>query len=409
MINTNPQKIKELLERWTDNIYPSKEEFFRALNSRRLVIYHGVDPTASQLHLGHSTNYFLLRKFQELGHKVILLIGDFTAQIGDPTGKSDVRKSLTKEEVKKNYKDYKEQAGKILDFKSRKNPIEVRFNSKWLGKMALKDVIKLAANITHGQTIKRNMFKERLEKNQEIYLHEFLYPLLQGYDSVAMNVDVEVGGTDQTFNMLVGRDLVKIYRNKEKFVVTTPLLENPKTGKKLMSKSEGIFIALNDNPKEMYGKVMALPDEVIIPCFKLCTELSLADIAVMENNLKSNSANPRDLKARLAKEIVTIYHGEKSAEIAEKEFSQIFKDKQLPSEIKTIEVSRDTYPILDLLVDTNLSASKSEAKRLVEGGAIDVLKQSQEIKIDDWKREIKIENGMVIRRGKRQFIKIKKK
>lgn len=406
MINVNSQKTKESIKRWIDKIYPSEEEFFNALNSRKLVIYHGVDPTANQLHLGHSTNYLLLRKLQEMGHKIILLIGDFTAQIGDPTGKSSTRQSLTKEQVKKNCKTYKKQAGKILDFKSKKNPVEVKFNSKWLDKITMKDVVKLTANFTHAQMIRRNMFQERLKNNQEIYIHEFLYPLLQGYDSVAMNVDAEVGGTDQTFNMLVGRELLKIYKNKEKFVITTPLLENPKTGKKMMSKSEGNFIALNDLPKEMYGKIMAMPDEAIIPCFKLCTEVPMGNIRQMEESLSKNTVNPRDLKTKLAKEIVALYHGEKAAGAAGKEFDRIFKEKQLPSEIKTVNISRDVYPVLDLLVDTQLSTSKSEAKRLVEGGGVTLRIRDQESKIQNWKEEIKIEDEMVIQVGKRKFIKI---
>lgn len=403
MINTNQQKIKEILERWTDKIYPSKEEFSKALGSRKLIIYHGVDPTAPQLHLGHSTNYFLLRKFQELGHKVILLIGDFTAQIGDPTGKSDIRKALTKEEVKKNYKNYKKQAGKILDFKSIKNPIKIKFNSKWWERMALRDIIKLAANITYGQTVKRNMFQERLKNNQEIYLNEFLYPLFQGYDSVAMNVDAEIGGTDQTFNMLIGRDLVKKYKKKEKFVVTTPLLENPKTGKKLMSKSEGGFIALDDNPKEMFGKVMALPDEAIIPCFKLCTELSLADIEKVESNLKSDLVNPRDLKARLAKEIVILYHGEKEAEKAGDEFNKVFRDKHAPTEIPECIIKEEEMLLPKLLNISGVADSVNEAKRLILEKAVEI----DGIIQTEWKTMVKIKNGMIIRVGKRRNIKIK--
>ena len=225
------KNIEEILNRWTDKIYPSRKKFLEALNSRKLVIYHGVDPTAPDLHLGHSTNYLLLRKFQDLGHKIILLMGDFTAQIGDPTGKISARKPLTKRQVLKNCKTYKEQVGKILDFKSKKNPVQIKFNSQWLGNMKLENMMELMAKFTQGQMIKRNMFQERLKKGQEIYLTEFLYPLLQGYDSVAMNVDVEVGGTDQTFNMLVGRKLMRKYQQKEKFVITTPLLENPKLEK----------------------------------------------------------------------------------------------------------------------------------------------------------------------------------
>lgn len=396
------EKIEEALARWADKIYPSREEFLKVLQTKKLVIYHGIDPTAPQLHLGHSTNYFLLKKFQELGHKIILLVGDFTAQIGDPTGRFQTRKSLTKKQVLENCKTYQKQAGKILDFKSKKNPVQVKFNSQWLEKLNLKDVVKLMANFTHGQIIKRNMFQERLEKRQEIFLHEFLYPLLQGYDSVVMNVDVEVGGTDQTFNMLVGRDLMGIYKNKEKFVITTSLLEDPRTGRKLMSKSEGNFIALDDKPGDMYGKIMALPDEVIVPCLKLCTEIPLAEIRKIEENLKSQKVNPRDSKAYLAKEIVTIYYREIVAEKAGKEFEKIFKEKKMPSEIAGIKIQEKNLPILDLLVQIKIASSKSEAKRLVEQKAVKIDGQL----IKDWKTEIEIRDGMIIQAGNRRFVKI---
>ncbi len=409
MLKIDQQKIEEVLERWADKIYPSKEEFLRTLKSKRLVFYHGVDPTAPQLHLGHSTNYLLLRKLQDMGHKIILLIGDFTAQVGDPTGKSATRKALSEKEVKQNYKTYKEQAGKILDFKSFKNPVKVEFNSKWLAKMNLTDVMKLLSNVTHAQITQRSMFKERERNNTDLYMHELLYPVLQGYDSVAMDVDAEVGGVDQTFNMLIGRDLVKIYNKKEKFVVTTPLLENPKTGKKLMSKSEGGFVALNDLPAEMYGKIMALADEAIIPCFKFCTEVPIENVNKIEENLKTNSTNPRDIKAMLAKEIVKMYHGEKEAQSAEDEFNKVHRDKELPSEIEAFETDKKIYPILDLLFDSKLASSKNEAKRLVEGGGVAIIKNGREERVADWKQQIEIENEMVVQAGKRRFVKIKMK
>jgi len=393
-INTNTKKIEEVLNRWTDKIYPSKEKFLEALKNRKLVIYHGVDPTAPDLHLGHSTNYLLLRKLQELGHKIILLIGDFTAQIGDPTGKLSARKALTKKQVLKNCKTYQAQVGKILDFKSKKNPAQIKFNSEWLEKLNLEDIVKLTANFTHGKIIKRNIFQERLKKGQEIYLHEFLYPLLQGYDSVVLDVDAEVGGTDQTFNMLVGRKLLRSFKKKEKFVITTPLLENPKTGKKLMSKSEGDYIALNDLPDEMYGKVMALPDEVLIPCFKLCTEVPLLEIKKI--------TNPRDLKARLAREIVSIYHSKKAAQSAEKEFEKIFREKKLPTKIPGIKIREKKLAILDLLVKTKLASSKSEAKRLILQKGVKINGKVQR----DWKKSIEIKKGMIIQVGKRKFIKL---
>ena len=396
------KNIEEILNRWTDKIYPSRKKFLEALNSRKLVIYHGVDPTAPDLHLGHSTNYLLLRKFQDLGHKIILLMGDFTAQIGDPTGKISARKPLTKRQVLKNCKTYKEQVGKILDFKSKKNPTELKFNSQWLDKLTMEELTRLASKFTQGYMIKRSMFQKRLKEKKEIYLHELLYPLFQGYDSVAINVDTEVGGTDQTFNMLVGRDLMKIYRNKEKFVITTPLLINPKTGRKLMSKSEGNFVALNDKPNEMFGKIMALPDETTILCLKLCTEIPIKEIQVMARSLKQKVGNPRDLKIRLAREIVTIYHGKGVAERAEREFNKIFREKKLPTKIPEIKILQKTLNILDLLVKTKLAPSKSEAKRLILQKGVKINGRVQE----DWRKTIEIKKGTIIKVGKRKFIKI---
>ncbi|MBU3896190.1 tyrosine--tRNA ligase [Patescibacteria group bacterium] len=388
--------MQEIIKRWIDKIYPSEEAFFTALNSRKLTIYFGIDPTGSQLHLGHSTSLLLLRKLQEMGHRIIILIGDFTAQIGDPTEKSSTRQPLTRKQVKQNYKTYKEQIRKIF------NP-EFKFNSKWLEKMNFSDVIKLASHFTHGQMIKRNMFQERIEKNQEIYINEFLYPLMQGYDSVALDADAELGGRDQTFNMLVGRDLQKIYKNKEKFVITVPLLENPKTKKKLMSKSEGSFIALNDSSRDMYGKIMALADESIIPCFRYYTEVPSEEIVKMESSILTG-LNPRDLKAKLACEIVRMYHDEKEADKAEKEFELMFKDKQVPSDIEEFKAVRESYSILDLLFESGLAASKAEAKRLVESGGVSV----NNTKLNDWKAEVVIEDNLIIQVGKRRFIKVKK-
>ncbi len=388
------KEIEKFLGRWTDKIYPSKEKFLKALKEKKLTIYHGLDPTAPDLHLGHSTNFLLLRKLQERGHKIILLIGDFTAQIGDPTGKISARKSLTKEQVLKNCRNYQVQAGKILDFKSKKNPVQVKFNSQWLEKLSSKEIIKIMANFTHGQMIKRNMFQERLKRGQEIFLPEFLYPLLQGYDSVVLNVDAEIGGTDQTFNMLVGRDLVKIYNKKEKFVVTTPLLENPETGKKMFSKSEGHYIALSDSANEMLGKIMALPDEVITPCFKLCSEVPLNELRKINN--------PRDLKMKLAKEIVAIYHSKKKAERAEKEFNKIFKKKELPTDIPEIKIKGAKLAILDLLVRVKLASSKSEAKRLILQKGVKIDGEIQ----NDWKKVVEIKKGLIIQVGKRKFLKI---
>jgi len=394
---------KEILNRWAEKIYPSRKEFEKVLLKKKLLIYHGVDPTASHLHLGHSTNYLLLREFQKLGHKIILLVGDFTAQIGDPTGRISARKPLTKKEILRNCRTYKKQAGKILDFFGSKNPAEMKFNSKWLSKLKGEEILSLTSHSTVSQMLRRNMFQNRLKKNEEIYLHEFLYPLFQGYDSVVLNCDVEVGGTDQTFNMLIGRDLLKDYKNKEKFVVTTPLLINPKTKKKLMSKSEGNFIALDDKINNMYGKVMALPDEVIIPCLKLCTRITLKEITKIKEKLSLGLINPKEAKKRLAKAIIIIYYGEEEAKKAEREFERIFKEKKLPFQIKKVEIKEKFLNILEFLVKTKMVFSKSEAKRLIKQKGLKIDGKVE----NNWKKILKIKKGMIIQVGKRKFIKVK--
>lgn len=406
MSKKQKEEVENLVNsRYVENILPSKEEFKKALESgRKLLFYIGVDPTAPKLHLGHSTNFLFLRKVQDLGHKVILLVGDFTARIGDPTGKDETRKPLSKEEVLRNCRTYKNQAGKILDFDSKKNPAQLFYNSKWLSKMKPEDFIKLMAQATVKQMIQRDMFQRRIKEGKEIYLHEFLYPLLQGYDSVAMNVDVEVGGNDQTFNMLVGRDLLKKYRNKEKFVITTKLLINPKTNKKLMSKSEGNFIALDEKPNEMYGEIMALPDEVILPCFELCTVVADQEIEIIKKGLQKGRLNPRDAKAMLAREIVAMYYGKALAEKAEKEFEKVFKKKEIPSNIPVFILNQKEYPPLDLLFYLKLVRSKNEAKRVISQGGCKINGKV----IKDWKEMVPIKDNMIVQVGKRKFVKIKK-
>ena len=403
-METGLEKLREAIDRYAEKVFPSKQKLMEVLESgKKLTMYHGVDPTAPQLHFGHATNYLLLREFQNLGHKIILLIGDFTARIGDPTGKSQTRKPLTSEEVLLNSKTYKKQAGIILDFLSKKNPVLLCYNSSWLQKLTLQDVLRLAAEVTVGQMIKRDMFQERMKTGREVYLHEFLYPLMRGYDSVAMNVDGEVGGTDQMFNMLVGRDLERAFLNKEKFVLTTTLLVNPKTGKKLMSKSEGGYIALNDSPQEMYGKVMALPDEVIFPCLSLCTQIPLEKIAGMQEDIKRGELSKRNAKAFLARESVAMYHGAEEADEAEKEFIRVFQGEELPSDIPVIRVeSRKAWIIDALLVRIKLASSKSEARRLVEQGGVKV----DGVVLKDEKTPIRIRKGMLIQVGKRRYARV---
>lgn len=394
MINTDKQKIEEVLTRGVENIYPSYQALEAILRSgKKLRIYCGIDPTG-KLHLGHGAVLGKLRQFQNLGHEVIVLIGDFTATIGDPTGKHTARKMLTREQVLAYAKNYKKQIGEILD--SNKSNVRFLHNEEWTNKLKPIDMLAISSKFTVARLLERDMFQRRIKAGRDIHVHEFLYPIFQAYDAVTMDVDMQIGGNDQTFNMLAGRTLMKKMKNKETFVLTTKLLIDP-TGKK-MGKTEGNMINLDESPKEMYGRIMSWPDTLISLGFELCTRIPMDEVKKI--------TNPRDAKARLAREIIRLYYGEKKSKTAEKEFNRIFRKKELPSEIPVFETERENYPILDLLVFSGLSKSKTEAKRLIEEKAIDIVFNDSERNIDDWKKAIKIENGMVIRRGKRQFIKI---
>lgn len=402
MDKSHEKLLEEALTRSIDTIYPSKDELKKALLAgKKFRIYMGIDPTADYAHLGHSTNYIILKRLHELGHKIIVLIGDFTAMIGDPSDKSAARIGLTREQVNENLKTFKEQIGKILNFDDSENPIEFRFNSDWLSKLNFEDLIALASNFTVQQMIERDIFERRLKEKKPLYVHEFFYPLMQGYDSVALEADLEIGGTDQTFNMLAGRTLVKVLQHREKFVMTTTLLVNPATGEKLMSKSLGTGIGLNESAKDMYGKTMALPDEAIIQCFIDCTFLPVEEIRELEQKLKEG-VNPRDLKARLAYEITKIYHGETEARKAGEAFDAQFRDNKIPEDIEEMELSGNFDPAL-LLVNLGAASSNSEARRLVEQGGLKI----DGARIEDLKAPISIGSGMIIQVGKRRWWKIK--
>ncbi len=397
-METNKQKIEEALTRGVENIYPNKEALEQVLFSgKKLRIYNGIDPTG-KLHIGHGAVLGKLRQFQDLGHEIIVLIGDFTATIGDPTGKSSTRKQLTKKQVLANAKSYKKLIGKILDL--RKSNVRFLYNEKWTNKLKPADLLSIASKFTVPRLLERDMFQERIRAGQDIYVHEFLYPVLQAYDSVNMDVDMEIGGNDQMFNMLAGRTLMKKMKNKEKFVLTTKLLVDS-MGKK-MGKTEGNIVALDEAPEQMYGKIMSWPDNLVSIGFELCTRVSLAEIEEIKK-----MPNPRDQKSRLAKEIVKMYHSQKEAEKAEQEFNKIFRDKQLPDEMPVFETEKNLYPVLDLLCDSELAPSKKEAKRLIEGSAVTVKTGEAENKITDWKKQISLEDGMVIKVGSRRFAKIK--
>jgi len=395
------EKIQEVLTRSISKIYPSKEDLEKVLLSdKKLRIYTGIDPTATYVHLGHSTNYIILKRFHELGHKIIVLIGDFTAMIGDPSDKSAARKKLTKEEVESNLKTFKDQIGKILDFDSKENPIEFRFNSEWLSKLNFEDSINLASHFTVQQMIERDTFEKRLKDQKPLYVHEFFYPLMQGYDSVALDADVEIGGTDQTFNMLAGRTILKSYKSKDKFVIATNLLENPITKEKLMSKSLGTGIGINEDHLSMYEKTMRLPDEAIVQCFIDCSYFEMEEISKLEEKIK-NGENPRDIKMILADTITEMYWGKEMAKKARENFVKLFQKEEVSEDIKSVESKGRILE--DIFLEEELISSKGELRRLVEAGAVTNFETKDTVSLEETK---KIANTGVYKIGKNRFIKI---
>lgn len=393
-------KIEEVLTRGVAQILPSKEGLKRLIQKGKIKLYLGIDPSTSQLHLGHTVVLRKLRDFQQTGHEVILLVGDFTGRVGDPSEKTSMRKKLTHKQVLENAKTYKEQASKILNF-SGKNQVKIKFNSQWLDKLTFKNLIEIASVFTVQQFIERDMFQERIKKKKPIGIHEFLYPLMQAYDSLAMDVDLEVGGTDQIFNMLTGRTLMKAIKGKEKFVLAVPLLIG--TDGRKMGKSLRNFIPITDSPEEMYGKIMSLKDELILQYFKLCTDVSLQLIKVMEKDLKAKKVNPMELKKKLAFEIVSMYHGKIPAKNAEKQFERVFQKRKLPTKVKTVKLKTKDWNIVDLFMEAKLTSSRAEAKRIISQGGVDI----NGIPVLDIGHKVSVKDGMVIRCGKRKFIRLK--
>lgn len=396
---TKKEKIEEVLNRGTIvEILPSKQEFLKELMSgRKLRFYIGFDPTATTLHLSHAKNFILMEKFRKLGHEVIILFGDFTARIGDPSGEKAARSQLTREEVVKNVKAWKKQVSPLMDFDAKINPPRVLYNHDWLSKLTYEDVIEIASNFTVQQFIERDMFQERLKSQKPIYLHEFLYPLMQGYDSVAMDVDVEMCGTDQIFNALVGRTLIKKLKGKNKYVVAVTLMENPKTGE-LMSKSKGIGVFLDVDNVNLFGQIMAQPDEMMELLFVNCTYLSLGEIKKV-----IKAKNPKDAKVRLAFEITKLLHGESAAKKAALHFEKTVVKKEVPDEVPVMKLKKATMFLADILVDTKLAPSKTEARRLIEQGGVRV----DGAVIGGREAVIEPHTGMIIQVGKRKFIKVK--
>jgi tyrosyl-tRNA synthetase len=396
LMNNDSEKIEKILTKGVEEILPTKEGLASLMKKRKIRLYAGIDPTSYRLHLGHSIPLRKLKEFAELGNEVIVLFGTGTVLAGDPSLRDNARPKITEKEIKENIKTWKKQAGKVLDF----SKIKIKYNGDWLLKLKLKDILNIASNISAIKLFQRDMFQRRLGRGDTVWTHETLYPLLQGYDSVAMDVDLEIGGTDQVFNMLIGRELQEKMNKKEKFVLTTPMILG--TDGKQMSKSSGNCIWLDDGPNEMYGKTMSIPDEVIISYFKNLTEFSMEEVRKYEKDLEEKKVNPSELKRKLAFEITKIYHGEKEAQKADEEFDRIFRKKLSPSEFPEVRIMEKEINILYLLIKAKMAGSKAEARRLVEQGGVKI---GEEIK-KDWKESVKIDKGTVIQVGKRNFVKI---
>jgi tyrosyl-tRNA synthetase len=392
---TENNLIQQLLTKGASEVIVKKDLEEKLKSGKKLRIKFGIDPSGHDLHLGHMVVIKKLKEFQDLGHQIVLLYGNFTAQIGDPTGKNETRKVKTQQEVENNARNYQDQVKKILDM----SKVEIVWNADWLGKLNFSDVMTLASHFTVAQMLERDMFQQRIKSNQPISVHEFLYPLMQGYDSVAIKADVELGGTEQTFNLLAGRVLQKAYGQAPQNILTVPLLVGL-DGTKKMGKSEDNFIAVNDTPKDMFGKVMSLPDHLIIHYYELCTLRTTEEINEITEKLK-NGTNPRDLKMALALDITEQYHDQIKAEQAKQEFIEIFSKGGLPDNIECIKVKHAEQNILELLFENKLVSSKSEARRLIEGGGVKV---DQE-KVISAEQNISLQQERLVQIGKRKFIK----
>lgn len=372
-----------------------REELEKKMRTGKIRLYLGIDPTGARLHLGHAIALRKLRDFQHLGHEVIFLVGSFTAMIGDTSDKDAMRTQLTHEQIQENFKTYKEQAAKILDF----TKIKIKYNHEWLADLKFEDILNLANKFTVQQMIEREMYQKRINEKKPIGLHEFLYPLMQGYDSVAMDVDLEVGGNDQLFNMLAGRTLQRVLKNRNKHVLTVELLEG--TDGRKMAKTYNNVINITDTPQEQYGKIMSMKDELIIKYFELCTDRTMAEIAAFEKGLKAGT-NPRDVKMQLARDIVTLYHTAEAAETAEKEFIQVFSKKEDPTTVALQKIPFKELKITDLLATTKLASSKSEARRLVEGGGVEIDHE----RVTNPDAMIDLAKERFMRAGKRKFLRV---
>ena len=391
----------DLIKRGIVELLPEDEmvkKIERSIKENKpLVIKQGFDPTAPDIHLGHTVGIRKLKHFQDLGHQVVVIIGDYTAMVGDPSEKNTTRPRLTHEQVMEHAQTYQEQFFKILD----PEKTIVRFNGEWFSKMTFAQIMELASKFTVARMLERDDFAKRYANQQPISIHEFFYPLMQGYDSVMIHADVEIGATEQKFNLVIGRDIQREYGQEPQVILTLPVLEGL-DGKQRMSKSIGNYIGIDEDPKEMYGKTMSIPDELIYRYFELVTDVDQAALNEIKAKLANPKTNPRDLKMQLAYTLVRMYHGEEAAEYASAEFKKVFVKKDIPDEMPEMHLDKDKMRIDDLLIATKTASSKSEARRLITGGGVSIDGQ----KISDPFFTVELKNGQILKVGKRKFVKI---
>lgn len=396
-VNTDPKAVEHLLSFGVSNVIIREELKEKLLNGKQLTIKLGIDPTGYDLHLGHMVVVHKLKEFQELGHKIILIFGNFTGQIGDPSGKSEARPLRTQSELEQNAVHYLKQVSSVLDVEK----IETRWNADWLSSLHFGDVIQLASQFTVAQMLERDMYQERIKAKKPISIHEFMYPLMQGYDSVALEADVELGGTDQTFNLHAGRTIQRAYGQEPQSIMTVPILLGT-DGRKKMGKTTGNYIGVDDVPEDMYGKVMSISDEMILDYFELAARVSAKQIKKIKDRLEKGE-NPKDVKMELARSIVTLYFDKKVAEKAEEHFKTVFQKKDIPDKIEIVEVSKIKWNVVDLIFELELCPSKSEGRRLIQGGAVKV----DSSKIESIDETVKLsEDGILIQVGKRKFRRV---
>lgn len=402
LVSTDAKKIDWFLSHGVERVLPTPEGLReKLLKGEPIRVYLGIDPSGPTMHIGHAVAMQKLAELQEMGHQIILLLGDFTAMIGDPTDKGATRKSLTKEQVLENLKCYKEQLSRFLNIDG-PNAVQIKFNNDWLGKMSFADVVELASHFTVQQMMERDMFEKRMEEGKPIHLHEFLYPLMQGYDSVAMDVDLEIGGNDQTFNMLAGRTLLREVKGKEKFVMGCRLLTDP-TGKK-MGKSEGNMVALNDDPSDAYGKIMSWPDTMIMPAFEILTNLSAEELEERRARIAAGE-NPMTFKREMAKRVTAWAFSAEGAERAAEQFTKVHSDGEVPEAMKELAAS-EPMTLIDVLVQGGLVTSNTDARRQIEQGGVRV----HNIVVTDVKYTLTpTVEPIVIQKGKRHFVRVCKR